>query len=294
MRKILFITVLGLLAWVIIPKFLSAQQAPAKSDLMKAMTFNIRYANPGDKQYAWSERKSFVANTIRLHSPDVVGIQEGLLKQVQYLNQQLKNYTYTGVGRDDGKKAGEFSAIFYRKDILQLLDEGTFWLSQEPDKPGSKSWGTSITRICSYAKFRNKDTGIEFYHFNTHWDHQSANARKNSAKLIARKAKAIAGDNLVLLTGDMNATRDKKPYKILLDKGFIDTRNSAEHGHTGPDYTWVGFPYKPHPGRVIDYVMVKNQPSRIHTFLHATLTLHKNGYYPSDHLPVLTLFQVAE
>lgn len=288
------ILLLGLSALFFIPKEHAAQPASVKTTgPFKVMTFNIRFANPGDNEYAWKHRKAMVAQTVQLHHPGLLGIQEGLHEQVKYLDKKLKNYSYTGCGRDDGKTSGEYSAIFYRHDRLELLQHGTFWLSETPGKPGSTSWGNSITRICTWGKFRDKITGREFYHFNTHWDHQSANSRKKSAELIAEKALEIAGDTLLYLSGDMNTTTDAEPIQTLLGNGFADTRKKAVLGHIGAGFTYVGFPYEP-GGRTIDYVMVKNAPDALHVLLNATLTTHNNGYYPSDHLPVIALFQFDE
>lgn len=268
---------------------LNAQEYAECEKIFKVMTFNIRFANPADAEYAWKQRRKMVANSIELHKPHLFGIQEGLHEQVLFLEETLDDYGWIGVGRDDGKKSGEYAAIFYRKNRVDVLDKGNFWLSEQPEVPGSKSWSTAVTRMCTWGKFRDKATGQVFYHFNTHWDHRSEDARQESAHLITSKVKSIAGDEFVILTGDMNATRDKQPYKTLMEN-FRDTRNLADKGHLGPDFTYVGFPYKPHPGKVIDYVLTRNIPESFTVDLHTTLTVHENGKYVSDHLPVMTLF----
>src|SRR5690606_30140334 len=136
----------------------AAAQAP-----LQVMTFNIRYNNPGDSLDAWPHRKDKVAGTVLFHGTDLLGVQEALYDQITDLQQRLPQYKYTGVGRDDGKTKGEFSAIFYDTTRLQLLQSETFWLSATPQVPGSKGWDADITRIVTWGKFRDKKTRKVFF-----------------------------------------------------------------------------------------------------------------------------------
>ncbi|MEC7446699.1 MAG: endonuclease/exonuclease/phosphatase family protein, partial [Planctomycetota bacterium] len=154
---------------------------------VKAMTFNIRNANPGDGPNYWGKRREWVAEFIGEQSPDVLGMQEVLKKQLDFLERRLPDYECYGVGRDDGKMAGEYSPIFYKKARFTRLDQGTFWLSTEPDKIGSRSWDAAITRICTWVQLQDRETERQIFVFNTHFDHRGEVARQESALLIRKR-----------------------------------------------------------------------------------------------------------
>ena len=161
---------------------------------LRMMSYNIRYNNPGDGVRAWDRRKEEVAALIRFYEPDVLGLQEVLHGQLLYLEEQLPEYGRVGVGRDDGKQAGEYSPVFYRKNQLELLNHGTFWLSETPDQP-SVGWDASMERIATWGQFRRKNKGDTVWCVNTHFDHRGEQARQESAQLIRRWIKKHAANH---------------------------------------------------------------------------------------------------
>jgi endonuclease/exonuclease/phosphatase family metal-dependent hydrolase len=257
------------------------QQASA----LRVMTYNIRLATTSDSINYWPNRQHRVSGLIRYHHPDLLGVQEALPVQIANLDSALADYTRYGVGREDGRQKGEFSAIYFRKSRFKLLDSGTFWLSLEPQTPGSKSWDAAITRICSWVKLRDQDTKKVFYHFNTHFDHRGTVAREKSAQLILQQIQAIAGTAPVVLTGDLNVPPSSPAYQTLVgNSGFQDARAISQHPPYGPEGTFSGFRVNRPLGQRIDYILV-NKPVRVRQ--HAVLTDQQGGYYPSDHLPVV-------
>lgn len=259
--------------------------AVAASDTtVRVMTFNIRYHNPGDGEHAWPHRKERVASVIRFHGADLVGVQEALKDQLDDLEALLPAYAWFGVGRDDGVAAGEFAPIFYRKERFVLLEEGTFWLSETPEVPGSKSWDAAITRLVTWGSFRDANTGTMFYLFNTHFDHRGEQARIESARLLQRRIKTIAGEAPVLVTGDFNVPPWAEAYGVMTD-GLNDAwRHTIAPPH-GPPGTFQGFTVEvDKEGRRIDYIFVH---AAVRVLRYGVLTDHWNGHFPSDHLPVL-------
>ncbi len=257
---------------------------PSPDSTLRVMSYNIRFNNPGDGEHAWPHRADRVVSMVQFYAPDVVGLQEALAGQIDDMAAALPGYAWFGVGRDDGKAAGEFSPVFYRRDKLELLEDGTFWLSETPTLPGSKSWDAAITRIATWARFRDSQTGKEFFYLNTHFDHVGQQAREESARIIADTLSAMAGTLPVVVTGDFNVTPDNPAYATMT--GFYDdARLRSETRPHGPDETFFGFTVeKDAQGRQIDYVFVSRE---IEVLRAATLTDQWYGHYPSDHLPVL-------
>lgn len=252
---------------------------------LRVMTYNIRLATTSDSINYWPNRKDKVNGLIRYHHPDLLGVQEALPVQIADLDASLSDFTRYGVGREDGRNKGEFSAIYFRKDRFKLLDSGTFWLSLEPKTPGSKSWDAAITRICSWVKLRDLATKKTFYYFNTHFDHRGEVAREKSAQLILEQIKSIAGQAPVLLTGDLNVPPTAAAYKTLVtNSGLQDARMISQYPPYGPEGTFSGFRVNRPLGKRIDYIMVSKN---FRVLQHAVLTDQQDGYYPSDHLPVL-------
>ncbi|MFC1795446.1 endonuclease/exonuclease/phosphatase family protein, partial [Planctomycetota bacterium] len=261
------------------------------------MTFNIRYGSANDGDDSWDKRKEMVCDVLRRHDPDIVGLQEALRFQIDYIRAALPEYGEIGVGRDDGKTKGEYSAILYRKDRLDVNESGTFWLSDTPTIPGSTSWGNQITRICTWGRFALKDSGKAFYLFNTHLDHQSQPSREKSVILLAERIATRKHPNPAIVTGDFNASEDNPAIRYLkretpLPVGtevpggcpevFVDTFRVLH-----PDVTDVGTfnAFKgDRSGGKIDYIFV--QPGRM-VLNAAILYDDKDGRYPSDHFPVV-------
>jgi len=251
------------------------------------MTFNIRYNTKNDSLNAWPYRKDNAASQIQFHNVHILGVQEALHEQIMDLSQSLSQYKYVGVGRDDGKTKGEYSAIFYDTTRLKLLGSSTLWLSLTPDVPGSKSWDAAITRIVTWAKFTDLRSKKTFFVFNTHFDHIGKEARRESARLLKQKVKDIAGDNPVVITGDFNSKPFDDPIKILVDSPdknkFIDTKTISLTPHYGPQGTFNGFTSKEIDNEPIDFIFLKGKWKVLQ---HATLSQTWGGRFSSDHFPV--------
>ncbi len=254
---------------------------------MRVMTFNIRYDEPRDGVNAWPNRKQKVADVIRFHKADIVGVQEALLTQLRDLEKLLPGFAWIGVGRTDGKEAGEYSAILYRKDRFRLLSSDTFWLSETPGKVGSKGWDAALPRIVTWAKFHDRLSGKTFVHFNTHFDHIGEKARAESASLILKKAGDIQGKGPLVVTGDFNVREDSGAYKTITagtpTVRVVDARYASTNGHFGGDSTFNAFK-ELEPGRTIDYIFVRDG---IKVLEHGTLSDRWDGLWASDHLPVI-------
>lgn len=254
---------------------------------MRVISFNVRFDNPGDGVNAWPNRKQKVADVIRFHKADIVGVQEALVAQLRDLETLLPDFAWVGVGRSDGKEGGEFSAIIYRKSRFQMIENRTFWLSETPDVPGSKSWDAAITRIATWAKLKDRSTGKTFFAINTHFDHVGQRSRVESASLILKKIEAIVGKAPFVLTGDFNVQRENEAYKTLAAGTaavkIADARTVSKNGHFGGDSTWNAFK-ELEPGRTIDYIFVRDG---VKVFEHGVLSDRWNGLWASDHLPVI-------
>ena len=259
---------------------------------LHVMSFNIRLNTAHDSLNAWPYRKDMAASQILFHDAHIVGVQEALHNQMVDLQERLKGYKYVGVGRDDGKEKGEYSAIFYDTARLQVLKAETFWLSQTPEQPGSKSWDAAITRVVTWAQMKDKKTGKIFYAFNTHFDHMGKIARAESARLLLQKIKSIAGNNPVVVTGDFNATPSDEPIKVIVDQAnsdrLTDTKAVTATPHYGPTGTFTGFAAKEKDDDPIDYIFIKNG---FKVLKHATLSQSWGGRFSSDHFPVLAVLQ---
>lgn len=259
-------------------------------DPLRVMTFNIRYNNPGDGVNAWPFRKDWVASLMRYHDADLIGVQEALAPMLRDLDERLPEWSRVGVGRTDGKEAGEFSAILYRRDRLTLIDSGTFWLSPTPTAVGSKAWDAALERIATWARFRDRRTGCGFVHLNTHFDHVGEVARQESARVIREQLQRLVGRDPFVVTGDLNSDPRSGGYRVLtrdtLANAVPPLRDAfaiSASGHYGPTSTWNAFKAI-EPGRRIDYVLVSERVT-VHT--HAILPDSWDGKFPSDHLPVL-------
>lgn len=194
-------------------------------------TYNIRNHNSDDDREGnvWTTRCKVICDQMNFEDPDIFGTQEVLVGQLHDLIGSLDGYAYIGVGRDDGKEDGEYSAIFYKKDRLELLRHDNFWLSETPDRP-SLGWDAACIRICTWGEFRQKDTGFKFYYFNLHMDHVGTVARREAAKLAVKKIKEIAKGAPVVLTGDFNVDQNDEIYTIFTTSGVLkDSYVCASH-----------------------------------------------------------------
>lgn len=258
-----------------LPFLLSAQT-------FTALTYNIRYDNPGDGPDAWPLRRDFLAAQLRFHAPEVFGIQEGLHRQVQYLEEQFPDYQRVGVGRDNGDTLGEYSCLFLLKSRFRLLDSGTFWLSETPDRP-SKGWDAALPRICSWAHLNDRLSGKNLWVFNTHFDHIGVAARRNAAGLILKMIKEKnAGGEAQVLMGDLNAEPEEAPIAVF-KSALQDSRAVSAEPPFGPEGTFQAFKFHEPVRKRIDYIFVSGLSVR----QHAVLSDSRDCHYPSDHLPVL-------
>lgn len=254
----------------------------------KVMSYNIRYGAAKDGENHWNKRKSFLKDQIAFYEPDIFGVQEALHFQVQYLDSVFSDYSYTGVGRDDGKEKGEYSAVFYNNDKFKLIEHNTFWLSDTPDSI-SIGWDAAMERICSYALLEIKKTKQQFWVFNTHFDHIGEQARIQSAKLIQKKIIELNTMNApVLLTGDFNLEPTSEPIQFLSEK-FDDSYVHSVQLPFGSVGTFNGFECKETFASRIDYIFTSK--SNVKVLKYATFTDSKNCRYPSDHFPVFILFE---
>lgn len=255
-----------------------------ESHVHKISSFNIRMDTPNDGDDAWPNRKEMVKGIIRFHDLDIIGTQEGFKHQLDDIL-ELPDYAYVGGGRDDGKDKGEHSAIIYRKDKYEVIENGDFWFSETPNIPG-KGWdATCCNRICSWAKFKVIKTGKEFYVFNSHYDHQGQVARKNSSLLLLEKIKEIAGDFPVFATGDFNATPDSEPIQTLSKSGFLlDSYMITKEPPYGTVGTFNSFQLNTPMKNRIDYIWVT---SGIEVKKYGVLNDVHYGHFPSDHFPVV-------
>lgn len=254
------------------------------SPVKSAMTFNIRYDNPGDGENRWDNRKEELVGLLAYYHPDVFGLQEGLVHQLQYVQENLKEYRMIGVGRDDGKEKGEYTAIFYDTTKLKLLEQSTFWLSDTVDRV-SKGWDAALERICTYGLFQQIKGGKQVYVFNTHYDHIGKLARVNSSKLLVKKIGELNQNNIpVILMGDFNSTPEEEPIRILSN----DLVNGGSTGIYGPLGTFNGFDKHALLENRIDFIFTKGLS--IQSYRHIDDKM-KNGNCVSDHLPVLIEFR---
>lgn len=264
------------------------KQQATKPEPINVMSFNIRYDNPEDSLNNWKFRKDRAANAIRFYDVDVLGTQEVLHNQLEDLKQRLPEYGVIGVGREDGKEKGEYSALWYKKNRFDLLDSGYFWLSETPEVAGSKGWDGACERIASWAKLKDKISGKEFFALNTHLDHVGVVARREGVNLILDRVNLLSGGLPVIVTGDFNSEPESDVIKHVTDpanpKHLMDARQLSPivYGPTWSFHDFGKIPYKNRP--LIDYVFVRNG---FKVLRYGVLAETENGAFLSDHAPVL-------
>ena len=263
-------------------------------DTIRVGSYNIRLSS-GDvgTPNAWNERKADLVNLVRTMDLDAFGMQEVCPDQAQYLREQLPEFAFVGDHREADRKSGEASPVFYRKSRFEAEKSGTFWLSETPDVPASKSWNTRCTRVCSYLILRDKVTGKRFCFANTHTDHISAEAREKGMLLIVERMKKFGAGAPIVFTGDHNCCYDEAPAKAVR-RILMDCRDITETEDPGPHNTFQGFgKYKDGPvnreGAVkdycIDYIYVSDG-TRVLDFVTHADRRPGTDLYPSDHFPV--------
>ncbi|RYY70491.1 MAG: endonuclease/exonuclease/phosphatase family protein [Chitinophagaceae bacterium] len=258
---------------------------------VNVMSFNIRLDVASDGINRWDARKDRVAGLINFYAPDFAGTQEVQHHQRQYLLDSLNGYAAIGVARDDGKTEGEYSCIFYKKDKFKVLQQSTFWLSPTPDSI-SFGWKAACRRVCTYGLFQSLKTKELIWVFNTHFDHVSAEARVESAKLIVQKITALNTKNYpVVVTGDFNSKPLEEPAQFMM-ANMNNARSTSQQVY-GNAATWNGFQFNKMPEGCIDYIFVSKN-NRIGVTKFATLTDSYDMKYPSDHFPILATLNIVK
>jgi endonuclease/exonuclease/phosphatase family metal-dependent hydrolase len=282
-------------ALVISAAALSSQAQPREP--LTIMSFNIRYGTAKDGENAWAARRTMLFDVLREQRADLIGLQEALDEQIAEIAAAVPGYATVGVGRDDARNSGEFSAILFRQDRFRVAEAGTFWFSDTPSVPASKSWGNNITRICTWARFTDRD-GRGFWHFNVHLDHQSQPSRERSTGLLRQRVESRAfPTEPVIITGDFNVG-EANPAIVTLTGGlkregsppFLDTFRVRypEEVEVG---TFSGFKFGATTGEKIDYVLVQPGTDVMHAEIVRT---SRDNRYPSDHFPVVARVRLTD
>jgi endonuclease/exonuclease/phosphatase family metal-dependent hydrolase len=254
-----------------------------KSNDIDVMTFNIRFDNPRDSINAWPNRAGMVAGFINGQLPDLLGMQEVLWHQYEYLDSALSGYGSVATGRDDGLRKGEACPVFYRQGRFDAIDEGTLWLSSTPDIPGSIGWGAALTRITTWVRLFDKTAKDTLLYFNTHFDHISDSARVMSAGVLLGKVRELSGDNNFVITGDFNALPESLAISKMTEGSFaVDSYSISETAPAGESYTFNGWKDVQGKGR-IDYIFVRSGMKVEKQMTHKII---ENGIFISDHWPV--------
>lgn len=240
---------------------------------LRLMTFNIRYGTANDGDHRWEERRELVAARIRAAAPDVLALQEALAFQLEELAPVLADYRKVGQHREGGLE-GEFSGLFVHRE-LELLAQGEFWFSEEPHTPGSRSWDSSLPRMCAWVEVAVGEGRLPVRIYGTHYDHRGARARAASSRMIL--ADCALGDPVVIM-GDLNAAEQDEPVRALLDRGFRSA--VLEHEPSVTRGTMNAFRHEDGGRARIDHVLVRGP---LEVLDAAILGGRVNGLFPSDH-----------
>jgi endonuclease/exonuclease/phosphatase family metal-dependent hydrolase len=268
--------VLALVALLALPASAGSPQT------LNVATYNLRLNLAEDGPDAWPQRKEAVKALIQYHELDIVSTQEGLIEQIEDL-EAMPGWARVGVGRDDGLRRGEHSAIFYRSARFEQVRHGDFWLSATPEQP-SRSWDSACcNRLASWVELRDRGTGHALVVFSAHFDHEGVVSRRESAKLLLSRVRTLAGDLPVLCMGDFNATPDSEPVRILRS-GLRDARQISETPPYGPSGSFNGFKIDAVADDLIDHIFVT---PRVRVLRYGVLTDSLRGHFPSDHFPVV-------
>jgi len=282
-NRLVFLLAVSLIVLVLF----STGSLEAQSDRLSVMSFNIRYDNPGDGVNAWDNRKEAVLQLIGKYKPDVLGLQESLKHQHDYLLENLPNYTAVGEGRE-GNDKGEHTVILVDSTKFHIQGSGTFWLSKTPGLP-SKSWDAALPRICTYICLVTHDGSDTVYVYNTHFDHRGALSRKESAVLIMEHVEHLAGGTKpCVLMGDLNENSHAEGVSLIRSK-FEDSLDESKSPIRLVSFNgWKE--YDPGAER-IDYIFYKNI-----NLVHSGLATEKRteSLFISDHFPVYAEFKISK
>jgi len=264
-----------------------------RDDAMTVMSFNIRYGTADDGEHRWDRRRALLFDLLRAEDADLIGLQEALAFQIDEILAAVPGYGVVGVGRDDGRRAGELSPILFRLDRFQVAAAGTFWLSDTPEVIASRSWGNTIPRICTWARLVDR-AGRAVWHFNVHFDHQSQPSRERSTQLLLARIDARPEvDEPVIVTGDFNAGEDNPAVTLLTRAAagpprFADTFR-VRHPDEAEVGTFTGFDPARTAGEKIDYVFAPPTADVLDARIVRTV---RDGRLPSDHFPVVARIRV--
>lgn len=258
---------------------------PGKANDVRVMSYNIRYGTANDGENHWDRRKEFLVETIKAFAPDLLGTQETLGFQRDYLAEHLPGYDALGVGRDDGKEKGEMTALYFKRDRFEKLDGGHFWLSETPDIAGSKSWDAALTRMVSWVRLRDRrqPRAKPLMFFNTHFDHRGQQARIESARLLRRRIAEAAKTCRVIVTGDFNGGEDSEPYRVFFaqpDAPVMDVFRVAHAARAADEGTFSSFKAANTTGPRIDWIGASQDWQTIKAEIDRTA---RDGRTPSDH-----------
>ncbi len=260
---------------------------------LTVMTFNLKYASEQGEN-RWSDRRAVLRNAILAEDPDLIGTQEGVYGQLRDMDADLPAYDWIGLGRGGGSRE-EFMAIFYKADRFEPLAYDHFWLSDTPQLIGSRTWGHDNRRMVTWVRFKDKATGVEFYHWNTHFDHRVQLAREKSADLLLSELRLLEPALPVILTGDFNASAANIVHGKLLARAegqlqLLDTWDRAQERLGEQVGTFHGWEGSAPADRRIDWILVTPEFSATTA---KVVTYEENGQYPSDHYPVVSELELS-
>lgn len=276
---------------------LAAQDSQPTEQSVRVMSFNIRYGTANDGINHWTKRREALIQTIDAFKPDLLGTQETLAEQKNFIEEKLPRFASFGVGRDDGSNRGEMAALFYRRDRFEKLDGGHFWLSEKPDSIGSKGWDAALPRIATWVKLQDghRPQSLPILFLNTHFDHQGVQARKEAALLVRRKLQELGNGCELIVTGDFNADADSEPYMSLFAQSVEDTppvidTYRAIHADEPADHgTFSGFKADQVHGARIDWIGCSLGWKVVSAGIDRTTI--EGSRTPSDHFPVTAVLE---
>jgi len=262
----------------------AADEVRASASELVIATYNLRFAS-NDAPNAWPGRRPVVKALLDRYQPDLIGTQEGLYQQLKDIAADQPDYDWIGLGRDGGSH-GEFMAIFYRRDRFAPLEYDHFWLSDTPEVMASSTWGNNVRRMVTWARFRDRVTGREFYFWNTHLDHEVQVAREKAAELIRQRSGRLPADLPLFLVGDFNSiAAANRAYDILTkEAGLADTWFAAKERRNEDANSFTGFGPLRREGERIDWILARGA---IAVRATEVVTFRQGDQWPSDHLPVV-------